>query len=206
MTIAAIILAAGRGTRFGREPKMLAEFDGKPLVVRIAEAALETEASPIIVVIGHEAEAVSAALAGLPVTIVENPDYRNGLSTSLKAGFAALPQEAEAAAILLGDMPQIGTALLDWIIKAWRSSHCPAALVPTFEGVRGNPAVLSKELAPAIADLTGDTGAGKLLRSLQDVVEIDLGDPAVTRDADTPQQLADLAEHQASTTPVRTAE
>ena len=204
MTIAAIVLAAGRGTRFGREPKMLAEFEGKPLVVRVAEAALETEAEPVIVVVGHEREAVSAALAGLRVTIVDNPDYAAGLSTSLKAGFAALPQEAEAAAVLLGDMPQIGTALLDWLIKAWRSSNSPAALVPTFEGRRGNPAVLSKDLAPAIARLSGDTGAGRLLRSLQDVVEIDMGDPAVTRDADTPQELAEIA--QASTTPVRTAE
>lgn len=206
MTIAAIVLAAGRGTRFGREPKMLAEFEGKPLVVRVTEAALESEAEPVIVVVGHEAAAVSAALPGLRVTIVENPDFAGGLSTSLKAGFAALPEEAEAAAILLGDMPQIGTALLDWLIKAWRSSGYPSALVPTFEGVRGNPAVLSKELGPAIARLAGDAGAGKLLRSLQDVVEIDMGDPAVTRDADTPQELAEIAEAQASTMPVRTAE
>ena len=193
MSVAAIILAAGRGTRFGRAPKMLAEFEGKPLVVRVAEAALEAQAEPVIVVVGHEGAAVSAALAGLRVTIVENPDYRDGLSTSLRAGFAALPEDAKAAAILLGDMPQIGTALLDWIIRAWWSSNCPAALVPTFEGKRGNPAVLSKDLAPAIAKLTGDTGAGKLLRSLTDVVEIDMGDPAVTRDADTPHELARLA-------------
>lgn len=206
MSIAAIILAAGRGTRFGAEPKMLAEFEGKALVVRVAEAALESEAEPVIVVVGHEGEAVSAALAGLHVTIVENLHFRDGLSSSLKAGFAALPEEAEAAAILLGDMPQIGTALLDWLIKAWRSSNCPAALVPTFEGARGNPAVLSKELAWAIAGLTGDTGAGKLLRSLSDVVEIEMGDPAVARDADTPQELASLEEGQARTTPVRTAE
>ena len=206
MTIAAIILAAGRGTRFGRQPKMLAEFEGKPLVVRVAEAALETQAAPVIVVVGHEAEAVSAALAGLDVTIVENADYREGLSSSLRCGFAALPEDAEAAAILLGDMPQIGTALLDWIIRAWWSSNCPAALVPTFAGKRGNPAVLSKDLAPAIARLAGDTGAGRLLRSLQDVVEVETGDPAVTRDADTPQELAEIAEAQPSTTPVRIAE
>ncbi|TDR93017.1 nucleotidyltransferase family protein [Enterovirga rhinocerotis] len=206
MSVAAIVLAAGRGTRFGATPKMLAAFEGKPLVCRAAEAALESEAAPVIVVVGHEAEAVSSALAGLDVVIVENRDYRDGLSTSLKAGFAALPEEAEAAAILLGDMPQIGTALVDWLIKAWRSSGRPAALVPTFEGVRGNPTILSMALAPAIAGLSGDTGAAKLLRGIPDVVEIELGDPAVARDADTPQDLADLAEAQASTTPTRTAE
>ena len=206
MTIAAIVLAAGRGVRFGREPKMLASFEGKPLVVRVAEAALESEAAPVIVVVGHEAAAVSAALAGLPVTIVENPSYRDGLSSSLKAGFAALPEEAEAAAILLGDMPQIGTALVDWLLKAWRSSGFPSALVPTFEGVRGHPAVLSTDRAPARARLAGDPGAGTLLRSLADVVETEPGAPAVSRDADTPQELARLAADQASTTPVRTAE
>ncbi len=206
MSVAAIVLAAGRGTRFGRTPKMLATFEGKPLVCRVAEAALESETAPVIVVVGHEAEAVSAALAGLNVTIVENPNYREGLSTSLKAGFAALPEEAEGAAILLGDMPQIGTVLIDWLVKAWRSSGSPAALIPTFEGQRGNPTILSRSLAPAIAGLTGDTGAGKLLRGIPDVVEIELGDPAVSRDADTPQELADLTQGQASTTPTSTAE
>lgn len=185
---------------------MLAEFDGKPLVVRVAEAALETEAAPVIVVVGHEADAVTAALAGLPVTVILNPSYREGISSSLRRGFAALPEEAEAAAILLGDMPQIGTALLDWIIKAWRSSNCPAALVPTFESKRGNPVILSTDLAPAIARLTGDAGAGKLLRTLPGVVQLETGDPAVTRDADTPQELAEIAGIQPSTTPVRTAE
>jgi molybdenum cofactor cytidylyltransferase len=223
VTVAAIVLAAGRGTRFGLAPKMLAEFDGKPLVLRIAEAALASEAEPVIVVVGHQAGPVAKVLAGLPVTILENPNYGDGLSTSLKAGFAALPDDVEAAAILLGDMPQIGTALLDWLIKAWRSSNAPAALVPTFEGRRGNPVVLSKGLAPAIASLEGDVGAGKLLRQLADVVEVETGDPAVTCDADTPGELARLAgaaparklppsrdegsaATQANTTPVRTAE
>lgn len=206
MSVAAIVLAAGLGSRFGRSPKMLATFEGKALVARIVEAALASEASSVIVVVGHEAAAVTGALAGLRVTIARNPDYADGLSSSLKAGFAALPPEAEAAAILLGDMPQIGTSLLDWLIQAWRGSGFPPALVPTCQGQRGNPVVLSRDLAPAIAGLDGDTGAGKLLRHMPKVVEIETGDPAVLRDADTPEELARLTESQASTTPVRIAE
>ena len=193
MSVAAIVLAAGLGSRFGGAPKMLADFAGKPLVLRVAETALASGAEPVIVVIGHEAEAVAGALAGLPVTIVRNPDYAEGLSTSLRAGFAALPPEAEAAAILLGDMPRIGTALIDRLVRAWRDDACPPALVPVHEGQRGNPAILSRALAPAIAGLSGDTGAGKLLRGMPGVVEIETDDPAVLRDADTPEELARMA-------------
>lgn len=200
--VAAIILAAGRGTRFGAEPKMLALLDGTPLLSRVAAAALASRASPVIVVTGHGGERVEEVLAGRAVTIVRNPDHADGLSTSLRAGFAALPATAEAAIVLLGDMPAVGAGLIDRLIAAWEEAGRPPALVPTYRSRRGNPVVLSRRLAPEIAVLTGDVGAGPLLRARPDVVEIAIEDAAVTLDIDTAEALVLL---QASTTPSSTA-
>ena len=105
--IAALVLAAGRSTRMGGPNKLLAEIDGRPLVRIAAEQALASRASPVIVVTGHQRERVERALAGLPVTFVHNPDFAEGLSTSLKAGIAAVPAEADGAIVCLGDMPQV---------------------------------------------------------------------------------------------------
>ena len=105
--VAAVVLAAGRSTRMGAVNKMLAEIGGKPLVRIAAEQALASRAKPVIVVTGHERERVEQALAGLPVRFVHNPDYAEGLGTSLKAGIAAVPDESDGAIVCLGDMPQV---------------------------------------------------------------------------------------------------
>lgn len=202
MTLAAIVLAAGRGTRFSGGTKMLAEFGGRPLVRRVAEAARAGGLSPVLVVTGHEAEGVAGALGGLDAVLVHNPLYADGMSTSLKAGFAALPPEAEGAVILLGDMPAVGPDLVRRLALAWRQAGCPPALVPTFGGRRGNPVVLSAALAAEVARLAGDAGAGPLLRAREGVVAYPVDDEAVTLDADTPDALRAL---QARTTPSSTA-
>lgn len=190
--VAAIVLAAGRGTRFGADPKLLALLDGKALVRHVAEAAAASRLRPVIVVTGHRAGDVEAALAGLSIRFVPNPSYADGLSTSLKAGFAALPDDAEAAAILLGDMPLIHAPLLDRMAESWMTAR-PAALIPVVDGRRGNPVILSRQLATEVAGLTGDAGAGALLRSRADVREWPADDPAVLQDIDTAAALAALA-------------
>ena len=108
--IAAIVLAAGRSTRMGGPNKLLAEIGGRPLVRIAAEAALASRARPVIVVTGHQREQVEEALAGLPVRLVHNPDFADGLGTSLKAGIAAVPADADGAIVCLGDMPQVDAA------------------------------------------------------------------------------------------------
>ena len=190
--VAAIILAAGLGSRFGEAPKLLAELDGKPLARHVAEAALASLASPILVVVGHRREDVRAALAGLDVAIVHNPAYADGLSTSLKAGFAALPLGYDGAVILLGDMPLVTPALIDGLVQAWRRQGEAVAAVPTHAGRRGNPVLLARSLAPAIASLAGDGGAGPLLRARGDVLEWPVDDPAIIQDVDTAAALAAL--------------
>jgi molybdenum cofactor cytidylyltransferase len=192
MSVAAMILAAGQGVRFGQDSKLLAALDGKPLVRHVAEAALASMARPVIAVLGHRRVEVAQALNGLDVIAVDNPAFHDGLSTSLKAGFAALPSAAEAAVVLLGDMPRVNASLIDRLIAAWRAEGGPSAVVPAFGERRGNPVLLSRVLAPAIANLTGDRGAGSFLRSRADVVELVLTDPSILQDVDTPESLEAL--------------
>ncbi|HEV2559778.1 MAG TPA: nucleotidyltransferase family protein [Microvirga sp.] len=186
--IAAIVLAAGRGTRFGEAPKLLADLDGKPVIQHVAEAALASSLDPVILVSGHRRPEIEAALDGLPLQLAFNPAFADGLSTSLRTGFAALPPE-RAAMVLLGDMPRVKPTLIDRLAAAWRGAGGPAALVPVHDGRRGNPVVLSHLLAPEVARLAGDAGAGPLLRGRDDVVLWPADDPAVLQDVDTAAAL-----------------
>ncbi|WP_457795692.1 nucleotidyltransferase family protein [Methylocystis sp. S23] len=190
--IAAVILAAGRGARFGAERnKLLARIDGQPLVRRVALAALASRAKKTIVVAGHARGAIEAALAGLPVRFAYNPDFASGLASSLRAGLATAI-EADGALVLLGDMPGVSPLVIDALIAAFERSPGAAAVVPTCGGRRGNPVLLARAIFPRIAMLGGDEGARKLLRSIEGVVELPLEDDAVLADVDTPADLARL--------------
>lgn len=188
--VAAILLAAGRGMRFGDEPKLLAQIGGKSLVRHAAEAAVHSTANPVIVVTGHRADEVQSALLGLPVQIIHNALFTQGLSTSLKAGFSALPKTARSAIILLADMPFVKADLIDALVTGWREQGEPAALVPTWNGKRGNPVVISCSLQTMIEGLSGDVGAGQMLRGRSDVLEWPTDDIAVIQDIDTREEFA----------------
>ena len=191
--IGTILLAAGRGSRFGAAPKLLAPLEGKPLVRHAAEAALGAGPRPVIAVLGAHADAVRAALDGLDLTCLENPDFAAGLATSLRAGLAALPASCSAAVVALGDMPRVTAAHIDRLVAAFAVAEPkPAAVVPVQDGRYGNPVLLNlRRLGPDIAHLRGDHGAGPLLRGRTDVLEIP-GDAATGLDIDTPAALAAL--------------
>lgn len=188
--IGIVLLAAGRGTRFGPEPKLLADLGGRPLVRHAAEAACASDLGPVVVVLGAHAPAVRAALVGLDIRTVENPRYAEGLSTSLRAGLAALPETCAGAVVMLGDMPCVAPALLRRLAEAFDGTA--AAIVPVWAGRRGNPVLLNRDrLAADLAELVGDRGAGPLLVGRPDVVEI-AGEAGTSLDIDTPEALAGL--------------
>jgi molybdenum cofactor cytidylyltransferase len=188
--VGALVLAAGRGTRMGGPNKLLAEVSGKPLLRHAVEAALGSRARPVVVVTGHERQRVEAALAGLEVRFVHNPDYAEGLSTSLKAGLAALP-EVDGALVLLGDMPRVTPALADKLIEAFDPAGGALAVVPVRDGHRGNPVLFSRVFFPELQNVTGDVGGRGLLgRHGEGVVELQVDDDAAFLDVDTPETLA----------------
>ncbi len=188
--IAAIVLAAGRSTRMGGPNKLLAQINGRPLVRIAAEAALASQARPVIVVSGHERERVGAALNGLDVRRVHNPDFAGGLSTSLKIGIAAVPSDVDGAIVCLGDMPQVDAPLIDRLLAAFDPEKGALVVVPTIDGKRGNPVVWSRRFFPELAALDGDTGARHLIASYPEAVtEVPFTGNAALLDVDTPDAL-----------------
>jgi molybdenum cofactor cytidylyltransferase len=189
--IAAVVLAAGRSTRMGAINKLIAEIGGKPLVRIAAEQALASRAKPVIVVTGHEHERVEAALAGLPVRFVHNPDYADGLGTSLKAGIAAVPADADGVVVCLGDMPQVDAGLIDKLIAAIDPERGGLVVVPSIDGRRGNPVVWSRRFFHDLTAISGDIGARHLIGSYAEaVVEVPVAGEAALTDVDTPESLS----------------
>ena len=189
--VAALVLAAGQSRRMGGPNKLLAEISGKPLVRRVTEQALASGAAPVVVVTGHQRERVEAALAGLPVRFTHNPNYADGLSTSLRAGIAALPPEADAAVVCLGDMPRVNAAVIDSLIGAFDPERGALIVVPAFEGKRGNPVLWGRRFFSELGALHGDVGARHLIgENAEAVVEVTAESRAVFVDVDTPDALA----------------
>jgi molybdenum cofactor cytidylyltransferase len=188
--VAAIVLAAGRSTRMGAQNKLLADIGGKPMVRRVVEMALASKARPVLVVTGHMAAEVSAALAGLDLVLVANPDYASGLAGSLKAGIRAVPAECAGALILLGDMPRIAPGHVDLLVETFAAVR-ESILVPVHEGRRGNPVLWPRRYFPELLQLDGDAGARRLVAAhAQEVREIAIADEAILSDIDTPEALA----------------
>ena len=189
--VAAVVLAAGRSTRMGAINKLIAEIGGKPLVRIATEQALASRAKPVIVVTGHERDKVEGALASLPVRFVHNPDYAEGLGTSLKAGIAAVPADADGAIVCLGDMPQVDAALIDKLLTAFDPEHGALVVVPTFDGRRGNPVVWARRFFHDLMAISGDIGARHLIGSYSEAVaEVPVAGEAALTDVDTPESLS----------------
>ena len=128
------------------------------------ETAMASRLNPVVVVVGHHGDEIRAALAGLaPLPIIENPDYREGLSASIRAGVSALPAGLDGVAILLGDMPRVRASHIDALISTFARAGHGAICVPTHAGRRGNPVLWSADYIADLQGLTGDIGGRKLL-------------------------------------------
>jgi molybdenum cofactor cytidylyltransferase len=183
--IAAVILAAGSARRMGAN-KLLATIDGKPLVRIAAEAAVGSQASPVVVVTGMYAGEVAEVLSGLAVTQAFNPDHASGLASSLSVGLARLPADVDGAVVLLADMPRVDSPIIDRLIDAFDRGRI---VVPAFQGRRGNPVLWSREFFPQLQSLAGDIGGRFVIEAnAAAVVEVATGD-AITMDVDTPEAL-----------------
>jgi molybdenum cofactor cytidylyltransferase len=184
-----VLLAAGRSSRMGGPNKLVALFEGKPLVRRTAERVVASNASGVVVVTGHQGERVHAALAGLKLAMADNPHFAEGLSSSLKAGIANVPDTAAGAMIVLGDMPGVSSADIDQLIEAFRKSGGKAVVRASYGGKRGNPVILPRALFASVSHLEGDTGARHLVEAGDvEVIDVEIG-PAAAVDVDTPEAL-----------------
>lgn len=188
--IAALVLAAGRSSRMGADNKLLMEVGGIPMVLRAVNSARASLAASVTVVVGHECDAVAKAVAGTGACVVHNPDFAQGMSASLRHGIAALPADADAVLVLLGDMPRITAEHLDRVIAAFDPAQ-PSIVVPEKDGRRGNPILWPREFFAAMTQLAGDQGARGLIAEHADRVKrVAIDDDAIFVDVDRPCDLA----------------
>ena len=193
--VAVVVLAAGRSTRMGGSNKMLSDANGEPLVAHAVKAALDSQAVEIVVVLGHMATAVRAGIeAAIPgqsrLRFVVNPEFSQGLSTSIRIGIGALSANADAVLMQLADMPGVDAGLLNRLISAFNSIEDRAICVPTVDGKRGNPVLWARRFFPEMTMLSGDSGAKHLIGEHADLVcEVAMTGQAALTDIDTPDAL-----------------
>ncbi len=194
MKITAIILAAGESRRMGEENKLLLDVLGKALIRYVVDAAVGSTVDECVVVIGHEGEAVKAALEGLQVSFVENPNYREGMSTSIHAGVGAAQEGTAGYMICLSDMPAIEVDEYNLLLDAFRRqvARDPAAIVvPRYRDQRGNPVLISAHFKSEILALQGGVGCRSIVKSNPEHVHFqEMPSDHVLVDVDTPEALA----------------
>jgi molybdenum cofactor cytidylyltransferase len=187
------LLAAGRSTRMGGPNKLLEPIDGTPMVTRTAMRLLSSRARPIVAVLGNQVDEVDRALGKLPVKRVRNPAFAEGLSTSLKCGLTALPNDIDGVVVCLGDMPLITGRDIDRLIAAFNPLGGRAIVVPTRRGKRGNPVLWARRFFAEMAELAGDVGAKHLIGEHAELVcEVEMDTDSVLVDIDTPEALAEF--------------
>ncbi len=182
--VAAIVLAAGASSRMGTA-KQLLDLGGRSLVRHAAEVAHASGCSPVIVVVGARAEAVRAELLGLAARIVHNAEWQEGLASSLRSGVRSLPADAAAAILMPCDQPAISPDLLERLIRRWRETSAPIVACG-YDGIKGAPALFTRERFGQLLALEGDVGARALLAQGADAVET-VEFPDGRFDLDTPE-------------------
>lgn len=186
--ICALVPAAGMSTRMG-SPKQLLPFGEKTVLQTVVDTLLEADLDGILVVLGHRADAVRDSLAERPVLFHLNPDYRNGMFTSILSGLAALEKSADAALIALGDQPNVRASVVRKVAAAYRKAN-KGIVVPNYRGKRGHPALVDLgRYLPEIRSLTGEDGLKPVMRgNPDDTLEVEVADEGVLRDIDTPEE------------------
>ena len=188
--ITAIILAAGQSHRMGDENKLLMMIDDCPMIEHVAKTLNESCLNEIIVVTGFEAEQIKSALDSYDLRFVDNPDYEQGLSTSLVAGLRSVDEMTDAVIICLGDMPMVSSADITQLMNAFNPEEGREICMPTYQGKRGNPILWSRRFINEMLQLEGDVGAKHLLFKYDDVVhEVPIQDSGILLDFDTEETI-----------------
>ena len=184
--IGAVVLAAGESRRMG-EPKQLLPVGGQPMVRRVTEAVCAAGLAQVVVVIGAHAEAVSQAVAGLPVELVLNERWQEGMTSSLHAGLCALRPEIKAALVVLADQPWLTAELIRALVDCYRTTGAPV-VAPFYQGQRGRPVLFDRALFPELLAARDDKSRREIIAQHRDqMARVEVKDPAIFRDIDTRQ-------------------
>ena len=189
---AGIILAAGLSTRFGR-PKQLMHLNGKPLIEWVMDASLQSRLDEIVLVLGHNAHPIASDLttrySDQRITLIINPQYKEGMSQSLRAGLVNVMQNIPSVMFLLGDQPLVSSGLIDRLLATFWESEKDIC-IPMHKGRRGNPTIFSNRFYKQLLKVSGDIGAREIIRAYpQAVLPVEVEDPLPFFDIDTDTDL-----------------
>jgi len=191
--VAAIVLAAGESQRFG-QPKQLLPVGDKTMIQHVVDVVLDSPLEQVMVVLGCRAPEIGASIAGRPVLVVVNQEWKSGLSSSVRAGLSAVEPEVGATLFVLADQPGVTTEVIAKIIERYRQI-CAPIVVPTHHGQRGNPVLFDRSLFAELMKVKGDQGGRRLIAKHEDELEeIEMETGAILTDIDTPDdyQTANL--------------
>lgn len=184
--ISAILLAAGEAKRMGK-PKQLMPLGEKSILEHSLDNLLASSVNEVIVVVGCEAEAVAKKVAARPVRVVVNPNYKQGMSTSIVRGLDLVGKGTGAVGavmVALADQPFIGSRVINQLINEFET-HKKGIAVPVYKGKRGHPIIFAIKYRNELLGLSGDTGGKDILeRHPEDVLEVDTGSEDIHRDID----------------------
>ena len=192
--ISALVLAAGESRRMG-QTKQLLEWGGKTILRWVLDALQASPVDEIILVVGHEGDRVAGTISLSQVKTVFNPDFPQGMSTSLRRGLMAMDLRAEAFLVALADQPAISPNLIDHLIGQYRNFYPEKKIaVPTWMGRRGHPVLFARSYLDEFLGLTGDVGGREILaRHPEDVLTVEAGSDGVLLDVDTPEDYQKLS-------------
>ena len=184
--IRAVVLAAGQSRRMGAH-KMLLPYGGKTVIAHVVDELARSSVADVVVVVGHEGERVTEALAGLPATVVANDEHEAGMLSSVRCGLRALGAPCEAVMVALGDQPGVTSELADGLTRAFAATD-KGIVVPVCDGKWGHPLLFSNRHCPEVLGRFGNVGLRGLLRAHpDDILELAVPDAAALSDMDYPE-------------------
>jgi len=191
--VAAVILAAGESKRMG-EPKQLLPVSGQSMVTRVTEVVCAADLAQVVVVIGAHAQAVAQAVAGLPVEMVRNDRWPEGMTSSLHAGLHALRSEIKATLVVLADQPWLTAELIRAIVDCYHTTGAPV-VAPFYQGQRGRPVLFDRSLFPELLAARDDESRREIIARHRDqIARVEVEDPALFRDIDTRQDYQEIGQ------------
>ena len=186
--ISAIVLAAGEARRMGQF-KLLLPWEGKTILEHVLDNLLQSQVNEVILVLGHEAHRILKRIPTQKIKVVINTDYREGMSSSLRKGLAAMKEKSTAFLVVLGDQPGIRKEIINQLIQSFHQSREKRKIVlPTYKGRRGHPVLFSIQYHEEILRLRGDIGARQILKDHPEhTIEVEIDSDTILLDIDTPE-------------------
>jgi molybdenum cofactor cytidylyltransferase len=190
VNIVGVVLAAGQSRRMGQANKLTMPVDGTPMVARVVDTLQRSGVERVIVVTGHEPHEIRDALSGRDVEFAHNPDFEDGMGTSVRAGVSALGDDVDGVLIALADMPWVSSDVIDRLVDAFSPDGEVSIYIPMYGRKRGNPVLWGAQRFAELRELSGDVG-GKVLfdRHPEAICYVDVEGAGVNIDVDTPDAL-----------------